>query len=212
MRLSAIKNRTKNLLIFSKAALRNFEPKASALDANLKYWLKAGELVALKKGWYIWRDKYRQFPQGRLLEYLATQLVSPSYLSLEYVMAKYQLLSEPVNALTLVTPKITREITNSLGVFRYYSITPKLFNGFQVNYFNGVAPVWEAQKSKAIFDYLYLRFLRSVSINETAIKELRINWENVTRREFAEMNSCAALSGRRRIKKVLKVIKSLYYA
>lgn len=212
MRLLDIKNRTKNLLIFSKSVLRNFEPKVSALDANLKYWLKTGEIIALKKGLYIWRDKYQQLPKDRLLEYIATQLVSPSYLSLEYVMAKYQLLSEPVSVLTLVTSKITREITNTFGVFRYYSMAPKLFTGYQVNYFNGTAPIWEAKKNKAVFDYLYLRFLRSAPVNETAIKELRVNWENLTSREFAEMNSYAALSNRRQIKKVLVMIKNLYYA
>ena len=212
MRLLDIKNRTKNLLIFNKSALRNFEPNASALDANLRYWLRTGELIALKKGLYIWRDKYQQMPQDQLLEYLATQLVTPSYLSLEYVMAKYQLLSEPVSVLTLATPKITREITNTLGVFRYYSLAPKLFTGYQVHYFNGAVPVWEAKKNKAVFDYLYLRFLRSTAVSEMAIKELRINWENLTKREFAEMSAYATLSNRRQIKKVLAMIKNLYYA
>ena len=72
-------------------------------------------------------------------------------------MAKYALLSEPVFAFTSVTTATTRVIKNGVN-FRYYSVTPELFTGYKIKYFFLGAPIWEATKEKAVFDYIYSRF------------------------------------------------------
>lgn len=211
MRLNKLKEGIGNLLLLNKNILRSFESRENVLNANIKYWLKNNELVLLKKGAYILKDKYDKEPQKDLyLEYISNQLIQPSYLSLEYVLAKYQLLTEPVRAITLITTKTTREITNKIGVFRYYSISQALFTDYEIKYFYD-SPIMIAQKNKALFDYLYLRFLKNAPINGSAVKNLRINWENVSEKEFAKLYSYLALTESKRIKNVLDIIRDLYY-
>ena len=212
MTLNELKNKTSGLLLLDKNILRNFEPRENTLNANIKYWLKNKELVLLKKGIYVLRRQYEKEKQKDLyLEYIANQLTQPSYISAEYVLAKYQILSEPVNAITSITVKTTREIINDFCPFRYYSISPALFKGFEVKYFYN-SPILIAEKSKALFDYLYIRFLRSASINDNSIKNLRINWENITFKEFSKTCSYLSCVKNKRIEKALDLIKKLYYA
>lgn len=212
MTLNELKNKASNLLLLNKNILRIFEPRKNTLNANIKYWLKNKQLIVLKKGTYILKEKYEKETQKDLyLEYIANQLIQPSYISTEYVSAKYQLLSEPVNVITCVTTKTTREITNEICSFRYYSISPALFNGYKIKYFYN-APILIAEKSKALFDFLYIRFLKSGQINNDAIQNLRINWENITKKEFLITCSYLKFVKNKRIKAILDLIKKTYYA
>ena len=120
MKLEELKKQSKNLLVLNKNILKSFEPRRDVLDANIKYWLKKQELIRLKNGLYVLKEKYEKEPDKDLyLEYLAGRMVEPSYLSLEYVLAKYQILSEPARSVTSVTAKTTREMINAIGSFRY---------------------------------------------------------------------------------------------
>lgn len=212
MELDDLKKKTAGLLILNKNILRNFEPKKHLLDSNIKNWIKKGELISIKKGMFVLKDCYQKESKKDLyLEYIANQIIQPSYLSLEYVLSKYQLLSEPANAITSITTKTTREKINSLGAFRYYSITPSLFAGYKIKYFNN-SPVWEAEKSKALFDYIYLRFIKERAISDKSIENLRINWENLDSGEFKSMLSYLPLAKSKRAREALNKIKDKYYA
>lgn len=211
MELNELKEKAAGLLILNKNILRNFEPKKYLLDSNIKNWMKKGELISIKKGMFVLKNSYEKEPKKDLyLEYIANQLIQPSYLSLEYVLSKYQLLPEPANAITSVTTKTTRENINSLGAFRYYSITPVLFTGYKIKYFNN-SLIWEAEKSKALFDYIYLRFIKERLISKESIENLRINWENLSKKEFDGVCFYASLIKSRRIRQVLEKIKEIYY-
>ncbi len=212
MELSNIKIASKKLLILKKETLRGLESNENALNENIKYWLKNGELIQLKKGTYVLKDRWEKEGQKELyLEYLAVVLVAPAYLSLEYVLDKYQILSEPTRVLTLITSKSTREISNQLGIFRYYSVTPDLFCGYRTRYFID-APIFEASKEKALFDYIYLRFLKNKMITKEAIESLRLNWENISRKEFQKAVSFLKFTPSRKVKESFEAIKKLYYA
>lgn len=211
MRFSQLEKYAGKLPIFGKEILRRLEPNKWALDGNIKNWLKAGKIISLKKGLYTMSKAVFFNPQEQFLEYASNQLVRPSYLSFEYTLAKYALLSEPVEALTAATTKSTREIKNSFGVFRYYSLPERLFTGYAASGGKN-RPVFEAVKEKALFDYLYLRFLRNRKISLEAVEELRINWDSVSRAEFSRVCSYDKLTGNVRIKKVLSLLKKRYYA
>lgn len=211
MKLTEVREKTEKLILITKDVLRNFEPNADALDANIKYWLKGGDLIALKKGVYIFAERYKnEKDKDGLLSYISGQLVSPSYLSLEFVMAKYQLLTESVNTITAITTKTTRDYSNRLATFRYYTVTDKLFCGYRIEMIGG-APVAIASKSKAVFDFLYLRFAKSAAINEREVEELRINWENINKKEFKELTSYAKLTRSIKVKEVVNLIRKMYY-
>lgn len=212
MNFAILQDKTKNFLFFNKNSLRKLEPQKDALDANIKYWLKNGKIIALKKSLYILADTYQQeTKKDFFLEYIANQLVKPSYLSTEYVLAKYQILTDSVNAITSVTTKINREIINPLASFRYASITAKLFTGFKIKYFNS-APILEAEKTKALFDFLYFRFIKNNGISKIAIKNLRLNWENISLAEFKKTRSYSKLISSQKIKNLFTLIQQEHYA
>lgn len=207
MKLNDFKNKIGKLLIFDKKSLRLLEKDINNLNANLKYWLKNSDLVALKKGVYLFKDSYsKEGNKDAYLEYIANQLLSPSYLSLEYVLNKYQMLSEPARALTSISVKSNREFLNELGVWRYYSLPAKLFLGYKIKYFKN-QPVAEASKAKALFDFLYLRFRRGQAANTESLENLRLNLENMEKEDWRELDSYFKLLSAARWRELNKLLK-----
>lgn len=201
-----------NLLFFTKESLRQLEANESALDFNLKYWLKKGTIISVKNGLYILKDRWEKITgKQAYLEYLANKIYQPSYLSLEYVMTKYSLLTEAVYGLTSITTKTPKTFINGLGKFSYYSISPRLFTGYEIKKFDR-APVLIADKTKAVFDYLYLRFFKKAAINQKTVEELRINWENLSKTEFAGLRRYGRMSASRRLDRLIKLIETVHYA
>jgi hypothetical protein len=212
MKLEKLISGVGGMLLIKKSALSALEPKANTLNENIKNWLQNGELIQLKKGSYVLKDRFeKESRKDQYLEYLACALVAPSYISLEYVLSKYQMLSEPVQALTMVTSKSTREIQSKIAAFRYYSIADKLFTGYEIKYFQD-APYFQAGKEKALFDYIYLRFIKYSGDTQIALDNLRLNWENLNKKEFQKAASYLALSASPTLKKVFELIKKQYYA
>lgn len=205
MNWNTLEEKTKNLLILEKDDLKNLEESRSALDYNIKYWLKTGKLIRLKNGVYTTASKWeREDCKDEYLEYIANQLLSPSYISLEYVLSKYQLLTEAQVALTSVTTKSGRSYSNKLGAFSYYSISEKLFTGYETKKFQG-AYINIASKEKALFDFLYFYFLQKEP-NKTSIENLRINWENITEKELRKSRQFCKLTENKNIKKLFETI------
>ena len=206
MKLKQLKQNIGNLLYFTKNDLRTLEPDKNTLDANIKYWIKNNQIKKIKNGLYILSDQYRDTDNKDFyLEYLANQTISPSYLSGEYVLSKYSLLTEAVFAITSVTTKATREISNDLMSFRYYSISPNLFTGFATKNFQK-ALIFEASKEKAIFDFFYFRFFRKNPVTVEKINNLRINWENLSQKEFAKSKKYFDSSDNKNIQKAYQII------
>ncbi len=187
MKLQEIQKKIDNLLILDKKYLKLLEKDSNNLNSNLKYWLKNKEIIALKNGSYIFTKKYNQEKdKNSYLEYLANQLLKPSYLSLEYVLAKYQILSEATRVITSVSQKLAREFKSDIATWRYYSLPPKLFLGYKIYYFHN-QPIAIATKAKALFDFLYLRFRRGPQANLKNLENLRLNLENLTTKEKNEL-------------------------
>lgn len=199
-----------NLLIFTKETLRQLEEDNDRLNFNIKYWLKNKKIIALKKGVYVLKEKWeRETNKDDYRQYLANQLYQPSYLSCEYVMNKFGLLTEGVYGITSMTTKTTKTFINSLGNFNYYSLSPALFLGYEVKKNNSFS-VAIAQKSKAVFDFLYLRFIKNIPVNKITIEELRINWENITNEEFGEIIQYAGKTKSVRIHQAINLIRKSY--
>ncbi len=212
MIFSKLEKISQKFLVFNKNTLRSLEKNPEALNYNIKYWLKQKKIISLKKGLYVLADKYRQAEnKDGYLEYIANQMIQPSYLSVEYVLAKYQILTEAVNAITSMTQKTSRGIINDIGSFRYYSLSPRLFCGYKIKYYQG-APIAEAEKSKAFFDFLYLRFLSQRPINAEAVEDLRLNWENISASDFKKAEKYLKFTRSRRMVELFALIKKQYYA
>ena len=201
-----------NLFIFTKETLRQLEEDDNRLDFNIKYWLRNEKIVALKNGLYVLKEKWeKETDKDGYLEYIANQLYQPSYISGEYVMSKYGLLTEAVFGITSITTKNTTTFINNLGSFSYYSVSPAFFLGYEVKKI-GAFSITKAKKSKAVFDFLYLRFIKNTPINKKIVAELRINWENLTREEFKELANYGQKTKSVRLNQAIDLITNEYAA
>jgi len=144
------------------------------------------EVKPKKKGFYV-TSKYYEINKNNktYIEFIANRLRMPSYLSLEYVLQKYSILSESVFAVTSITVKTGRTYRNDLGNFLYRNIKKDLFSGFDITEKDGFI-IKEATKAKALFDWLYLRLIRVQDISADVLRSFRLNLELLKEKDIEE--------------------------
>lgn len=185
-------------------------PSGKNLIPTIKYNLKTGKILRLKKGVYV-SSKYLEKIKymGRYedyLEFVANKLVSPSYLSGEYMLWKYSILSEAPSVITSITKKTTRIIENDVGKFSYSKVKDPLFGGFiikSVGEFN----IFLATKIKALFDFLYLKKRILGVVEKQAVEELRLNLDEFSKKDREEFEKYLALA---KSPKLLKIYQLLF--
>ncbi len=173
-----------------KQILDASESDTQRVRAMLSRWVKKGYIIRLKNGVYMTR-RFFELHQGHAsFTPMVSSIIMPqSYVSLEYVLQRANVLTEVTYPTTAITPKNTREIENALGTFVYRHIKSPLYTGFNQEIFLGV--IFNlATVAKALFDYFYLRplprSLRTHRIN--LVEELRLNLDELSleeRYEFA---------------------------
>jgi len=195
---------------FSKETLMQItETNADALSANVARWIKNDKLIQLKKGLYVTKQYYQSIVEKQnYLEFIANILKKPSYLSGEYVLQKYSILTESVFAITSVTLKKTRTYQNTLGTFSYANLKKDLFTGYKIIDKNGVN-IKEATKAKALFDFLYFRLWRLPIINKEIIESFRLNLGEFSKQDFVEFNSYLKLSKIKKFNKIGQYLKEI---
>jgi hypothetical protein len=92
--------------------------------------LRQGIIIRVKKGLYVFGDRYRRHPYSR--ELLANLVYGPSYVSLDYALAHYGIIPERVEALTSVTPNRPRRFSTPVGLFIYRQIPARAYEAGMV--------------------------------------------------------------------------------
>jgi predicted transcriptional regulator of viral defense system len=173
----------------------------------LSRYSKSGKIVRLKKGVYVAKayidDVQKRGAYTPYVEFIATALYPNSYLSMEYVLQKYNVLTESAMSFTLVSKSKTISFSNMLGNFIYHNIKPRLFRGFGVMEKDGFN-VYEAGMPKALFDFIYFR--KSFLPDESAVEELRINSGIFSKRDIREFNEYVELEGSAKMKRISKFL------
>ena len=130
----------------------------------LHRWVKAGRILPLKKGMYMTNRFYELHVRDTLFTEAISAIIFPqSYLSLEFVLQKHNILTEVTYPVTCITPKNTRRIVNQIGTFWYRNIRPDLYYGFAAGEYNGI-PFFTASLAKALFDFKPNEKLRQTMI------------------------------------------------
>lgn len=175
-----------NLPCFSKANLKLFQDNSDfSFDKNIQNWLKKGLIKKLKNGLYVTKNYFlKQKSKTIYAEFTASKLVYPSYLSCEYILQKYNILTEAIYTITSITTKTTRSIENFLGSFKYYNLKPELFIGFERK-----NKYFQATKAKALFDYIYLK-----KNNIKNMQDLRLNTDEINQADKQEFQKYIKLS------------------
>lgn len=203
-------SRLNSASFFDKETLqRVIEVSDDSLSSNVKRWLKKGELIQLKKGLYVTKGYIQAVSDKQnYAEFIANILKQPSYLSGEYILQKYSMLTESVFSVTSVTLKKTGRYQNVFGTYAYSNIKEKLFTGFTIISRDGYE-IKEATKAKALFDFLYFRLWRLPQITEDYLESLRLNLGEMKADDFIEFDSYIRLVNIKKLNNLTTTIKQL---
>ena len=111
--------------IFDYQTLTDALKDLSAPRDKTTLLLRQGVIVRVKKGLYVFDDKYRRYPYSK--ELLANLVYGPSYVSLDYALAYHGLIPERVEALTSVTPSRSRRFSTPVGLFIYRQVPARAY-------------------------------------------------------------------------------------
>jgi len=192
---------------FSFDDLAIIEKDKTYLKILFSRYTKRGEVIRLKKGFYTTK-KYIDNTQknntfSSYLEFLANILYQPSYLSLDYILYQYNILTEIPNNFISVTCSKTCHFSNIFGNFFYHKVKEELFIGFDIVKESDFT-ISKATKAKALFDFLYLR--KNALVSKAAVQELRLNLDNFTRNDLKELREYICLEGSKKMEEIFNYL------
>lgn len=204
-----IKN-LENLSYFNRSTISQYiDIKPESLSEDINRWIRNGILIQLKKGLYVTSGYYeKNQDKNNYIEFIANKIRIPSYLSLEYVLQKYSVLSESVFALTSITHKSGRSYRNDLGYFIYRNVKDDLFTGFEILEKEGYQ-IKEATMAKALFDWLYLKLLRTKEINLEILESFRLNLDMFKKKDFKEFKNYCYITNIRKFSRLAEFINKI---
>ena len=183
-----------------------FGSKRRTLDYRISKLILDGVLERIKPGFYLnKRLLYGSKRKDQLLEYVGSKIKYPSYVSLEYVLSKYEVIPESIYTITYITLKKPSSYSSNSTSFRYRNIRRELFTGYKKYEFDGKSYLF-AEKYKALFDFIYLTPLRTSYDFEQLLFQSRINWDSLSRED---KNSFINMCDYSRSKKMARVVKML---
>ncbi len=149
------------------------------VKVQISRWVKSGKLIQVKRGIYLLSKDYRK--KEVFEPYLASILMSPSYISLEKALEYHGLIPESVPVYTSVTTKRPAKYITKAGVFSYRRVKKPLFWGYDsVSVDKQTAFV--AFPEKALLDLFYLN---GMNVPPAYLKELRLqNTEKIDTARF----------------------------
>lgn len=158
MKYLDFKNTIKEFPVFKTSDLWPLSDNKQAFKNQISVWKKKNLIIALKKGLYVLNENDRKTTPSR--EFIANQLIFPSYVSLEYALSFYGIIPEKAYQLTSITTKKTVTLGNAFGVFVFRSIKTSCFFGYVSIEDENRLPFFIAEKEKALLDFLYLNLDR----------------------------------------------------
>ncbi len=146
-----------DLPLFHSSMLKVFPDDPETIQVQLSRWVRAGRLARLRRQWYLVEEPWRT--KNVPLAYVATQIVQPSYLSVEWALQHHGLIPDVVQNPTAATTAQPRQIRALGRMFLYHHVQQGLLKGFSL------VPIdsWQvpiASPEKALFDKIYFHVLR----------------------------------------------------
>lgn len=194
---------------FTKNTLQQvIDVNDNSLYSNIKRWLNQAKLIQLKRGMYV-TENYRVRVQDKqaYCEFISNKLKVPSYLSLEYVLQKYGILSESTFSFTSISLKRPYVYSNKFGIFSYSILKEELFIGYRIINKSGFK-IKEATKAKALFDFFYLKLLNKKDISNELLDSFRLNLDEFTNKDMAEFKKYIKISKLKKLEKVSLWLKT----
>ena len=204
MKFTDFKIAVRRFPLFSTSQLGALgDDRRRIFPTQLTQWQKQGLLVRLRRNLYMLNEHDRTVTPSRL--FLANQLYSPSYVSLEYALFFYGLIPERVADLTSVTTKKTQNFANALGTFRYQHVKKECFLGFVSQKDESGFPFFIATKEKALLDFLYLN-IKSLDLDKEDFFSASLRLQNL---KGLNLRKLTKMAGKFQNKKLKKIVRNL---
>ncbi len=178
----------------------------NSVNQGLKEYTNNGQLIRLKNGYYTSRDfclNHKHQPE--FFAYLAYILLSPSYLSMEFILRKADVLTDATFGYSSITTKKTSSFENPFGRYSYHNIKEELFTGYHENYFL-TYKYYEASLAKAFFDYIYIHKNIDFSGKSDPVEEYRFNLSAFNSDDIIELKGLLDLNSNKRVQLIIKHI------
>lgn len=206
-RAKKIKTYLRKVPFFKLENLLVIEDNRSYLRILLSRMSKSGEIIRLKRGMYIHNDYLTEVKIKGVLddyyEFLACSIFEDAYLSLEYVLAEFGVLSENVYGYSLVTTKKTNKIVNDLASFKCHSIKNELFIGYKRIKKNNFV-IKKASLAKALFDFLYFR--KNILSDKRSVHSLRLRVSILNKKDKTEFRKYLKLAKSKKLNLISKYL------
>ncbi len=150
----------KTMFSFSDIVQLTDEDKNN-VSVQLNRLVRSNAIKRVVRGWY--QNPFNQ-PST---EEIAMLIRYPSYLSMEYVLSKKDILSQTVYTLTLVTTKQTYNYSYDGRELEYHQIKKPLFFGYEEQGF-----VLTAHVEKALLDLIYIRCVKTDEMDAKGVLSL----------------------------------------
>jgi predicted transcriptional regulator of viral defense system len=192
--------------IFSVNHIRLYFPGFNT--DNLLYWQKKGYILRIRNNWYC----FKEFILVTDFHYLvANTIYAPSYISHQEALLFYGLIPEHIVDSISITTKKTSTFRFLNRTYKYYSISPKYYFGFDLKEMsvNGIFRNFLiADREKAILDLLYIydfyqgeQDISEIRFNEIVL-ETEVNWE--------KMETYMKLFNNKALEKRIRLIQKIY--
>ena len=204
MRFEQFRTKVRTLPVISGDFLKLLSDKNQQFKNQITRWQKSGKIIKLRRNLYILNEDERKINPSRL--FIACELYSPSYVSMEYALSFYGLIPERVADITSITTKKTAAFENALGRFIYQHIKIKCFAGFTELKDEAGLAYYMATPEKAIVDFIYLNQSR---FKEDFRQELfgSFRFQNTKILNAKKMIYYSELFGSKKLKAILKQVK-----
>ena len=182
---------------------------AGTIQTALYRWMKAGQIIQLKKGVYMARRFFEVHrADADFAPMVSAILIPQSYLSLEYILQRSAILTEMTYPVTAVTLKQTRVFENKLGTYTYRNIKADLYQGFLFSEYMGI-PIAQATAAKALFDFLYLRPWKGSKrlAGYDLAEDLRLNLDDFSESDQVEFSTFVEISNSKKMDQILKNLR-----
>lgn len=204
MKYKLFKKKLQEYPYFTSAIFYSLAGKAEkTLYNQLDKWVKAGDVVKLRRGLFTLSDNERKVGLSKKLT--ANVLYPNSYISLEFALSYYGMIPEAVFTITSVSTQKTKKFTNAFGEFLYKNIKKNAFFGFQTVKDEFGVDCLIATPEKALLDHFYFNVPASLKIDGSFFED-SLRLQNTEQLDMKKMRSFAKKMNNQ---KSLKIVEQL---
>ena len=194
------------MIVTTSMLKHRYRDYANPLD-KIKRDADRGVLIRLTRGLYETSDAISP-------SFLASAILSPSYLSFDYALSYYGLIPEKVVSVTSASLGLRKNKTfvNAFGRYTYSDIPAMAFSEGLSYIEEGDYVAKIASKEKAICDSLYKwRAVHNIKdLKQLLFVDKRIDPEEFSHCDFALMTRLAKLYKKTNLKMLIKLIRKEY--